>query len=51
MFVVDWKKDEVIGVITTHILREIHFHTNDINCPHLILKKQKNLFDKLEEVM
>jgi hypothetical protein len=33
-FIVDGKKDEVVGVITTYILWEIHFHLNGIECPH-----------------
>jgi hypothetical protein len=32
-FVVDGKKDEAIGVITTYISREICFHLNGINYP------------------
>jgi hypothetical protein len=31
-FVVDGKKDEAIGVITTYISQEIHFHTSKTNC-------------------
>jgi hypothetical protein len=27
-FVIDGKKDEVVGVITTYISQEIHFHTS-----------------------
>ena len=33
-FVIDRKKDEVAGVITTYISREMQFHTSGIDCPH-----------------
>jgi hypothetical protein len=35
-FVVDGKKDEVVGVITTYISWEIQFHTSGINFPHQV---------------
>jgi hypothetical protein len=43
------KKDEVVGVITTYISWEIHFHTSGIDCPHEVWKKLKSLFDKVDE--
>jgi hypothetical protein len=33
-YIIDGKKDEVVGVITTHILWEIHFHLSGINHPY-----------------
>jgi hypothetical protein len=48
-FVVDGKKDEVVGVITTYILWEIRFHMNGINYPHQFWKKLKLLFDKVNK--
>jgi hypothetical protein len=33
-FVVDGKMDEAVGVITTYISWEIHFHLSGIDCPH-----------------
>lgn len=35
-FVVDGKKDEVVGVSTTYISPEIRFHTSGIDFPHVI---------------
>jgi hypothetical protein len=46
-FVVDGKKDEVVGVIMTYILREIRFHLSGIDCPHQVWKKIKLLFDRV----
>jgi len=43
-FVIDGKKDEVVGVITTYISREIRFHTSGIDCPNNVWKKLKTLF-------
>jgi hypothetical protein len=48
-FIVDGKNDEALGVITTYILREIHFHLSGINYPHQVLKKLKSLFDRFDE--
>jgi hypothetical protein len=48
-FVVDGKKDEVVGVNTTYIAREICFHISGINCPHQAWKKLKSLFDRVDE--
>ena len=35
-FVIDEKKDEAIGVVTTYISQDIHFHRSGINCLHAI---------------
>jgi hypothetical protein len=35
-FAIDGKKDESLGVITTYISREIHFHISGINYPHQV---------------
>jgi hypothetical protein len=35
-FIVDGKKDEAVGVITTYILQEIHFHISGIDFPHQV---------------
>jgi len=48
-FVIDGRKDEVLGVITTYIFREIHFHTSGNDYPNKLWKKIKNLFDKTDE--
>jgi hypothetical protein len=48
-FFVDGKKDEVVGVITTYILREIQFHLSGINFPHQVWKNLKSLFDQVDE--
>ena len=48
-FVIDGKKDEVVGVITTYISREIRFHSSRIDYPYEIWKKLKSLFDKVNE--
>jgi hypothetical protein len=48
-FVVDGKKDEVVGVIMTYISWEIHFHLSGIDCPHQVWKKLKTLFDRVDE--
>ena len=45
-FSIDVKKDEVVGIITTYILREICFHTSGIDNPHIILTKLKIFFNK-----
>ena len=42
-FIINRKKDKVVGLITTYISREIHFHTSDINCPHVIWNKLQSL--------
>jgi hypothetical protein len=36
IFVVDGKKDEYVGVITTYISWEIHFDIIGIDCPHKV---------------
>jgi hypothetical protein len=38
-FIVDGKKDKVVGVITTYISQEIHFHINGIDYPHQVWNK------------
>ena len=48
-FVIDGKKGEAIGVITTYISQDIHFHISGIDYPHAIWKKLKSLFDKVDE--
>ena len=35
-FVINVKNDEIVGVNTTYISREIHFHTSGLDCPHSI---------------
>ena len=47
---IEVKKDEVVGVFTTYIVREIHFHTSGIDCPHAIWAKLKTLFNKINEL-
>jgi hypothetical protein len=44
-FSIDGNKDEAIGVITTYISQEIHFHINGLDFPHLVWKKLETLFD------
>lgn len=48
-FVVDGKKDDVVGFITTYTSKEIFFHTSRIDCPHEVWKKLKSLFNKFNE--
>ena len=48
-FVIERKKDEVVGVITTYMSRAIQFHTSGIDFPHEVWKKLKSLFDKVDE--
>ena len=48
-FVIDGKKDEFVGVITTYISCEIQFHTSRIDCPHEVWNKLKSIFDKVDE--
>ena len=48
IFFIGKNKDEDVGVIVTHILQEIQFHTSGIECPHEIWKKMKSLFNKVE---
>ena len=48
-FVINRKKDEVVGVITTYISQEIQFHTSGIDCPHDVWKKLKSLSDKVNK--
>jgi len=35
-FIVDGKKDEVVGIIAIYILWEIHYHLIGIECPHQV---------------
>ena len=49
-FVINEKKDKVVGIITTHISREIHFHTSEIHFPHVFWTKMKSLFDKFNRI-
>jgi hypothetical protein len=49
-FVVDGKKDKVVGVITNYISCEIHFHISGINCPHQFWKKMKSLSNRFDEI-
>jgi len=49
-FVIEEKKEEVVGVIMTYILREIHFHISRINCPHDFWINLKGMFDKVNEI-
>jgi hypothetical protein len=44
-FIVDGKKDESVGVITTYISQEIHFNLSGIDCCHQVWKNMKSLFD------
>jgi hypothetical protein len=48
-YIVDGKKDEVVGVIMTYILWEIHFHNIGIECLHQVWKKFNSLFDRVNE--
>ena len=48
-FGVNEKMNEVVGILTTYISREIRFHTSDINCPCVVRNKLKSLFDKVNE--
>ena len=48
-FDINKKKDDVVGVITTYISRDIWFHTNVIDCPHEVRKKINPLFDKVDK--
>jgi hypothetical protein len=48
-FIVDGKKDEVVGVIMTYISWEIWFHLSGIDFPHQVWKKLKSLFDRVDE--
>ena len=48
-FVINGKKDEVVGLISTYISREICFHTSNIDCPHQGWKKLKTPFDKIDK--
>jgi hypothetical protein len=48
-FIVDGKKDEVVGVITNYISRKIHFHLIGIEFPHQVWKKLKSIFEIVDE--
>jgi hypothetical protein len=48
-FIMNGKKDEVVGVMLTYIYREIHFHTSEINLLNQVWKKLKTMFDKIDE--
>jgi hypothetical protein len=48
-FSIDGKKDEAVGVNTTYISQEIHFHLSVINWPHQFWKKLNSLFDRINE--
>ena len=48
-FSINRKNVEVMGIIMTYILRDIFFHTREINCPHVIWTKMKTLFNKINE--
>jgi hypothetical protein len=48
-FIIDGKKDDVVGVVTTYISREIHFHTSGIDCQNNFWKKLNTMFDKANE--
>ena len=48
-FILDEKKDEIVGVIITYISRKIHFHRSNIDYPHQIQKKLKNLCDQVDK--
>ena len=47
--IIDGKKDEAIAVTMTHISWEIWFHTSGIDFPHVVWKKLKSFFDKVNE--
>jgi hypothetical protein len=49
-FVVDGNKDEDVGVITTYISQDIHFHISGIEFPHQSWKILKSLFNKVNEI-
>ena len=48
-FVINEKKYEAIGIITTYISRDIYLHTSKIDCPHEAWKKMKLLLDKIDK--
>jgi hypothetical protein len=48
---IDGKKAEDVGVITTYISREIHFHISMIDCPNQFWMKLKNYSIRLMKVM
>jgi hypothetical protein len=48
-FVINGKKYEDVGVTTTYISHDIHFHTSGIVSPHEVSKKLKYLIDKVDE--
>ena len=48
-FIIDEKKYEAIGFITTYISQEIWFHTSGIDCPHEVWKNLKSLLDKVDK--
>ena len=48
-FAIEVKKDEVVGIITTYILREIPFHTSGIDFLHVVWTNMKTLLNKINE--
>ena len=48
-FVIVKKEDKVVGFTKTYILRDINFHTGEINFPHALQGKIKLLFKKVNE--
>ena len=46
---IDGKKDEAIGIITTYISWDIHFHISGIEFPHWFWNKLKSLLDRVDE--
>jgi hypothetical protein len=48
--VFDGKKDDVVGVITTYISREIQFHISGIDCPHQVWNEMNSLFYRVDEI-
>ena len=49
-FIIDRKKNEVVGVITTYISYEIQFHMSGVDFPHDVWNKLKSLFDKVDKI-
>jgi hypothetical protein len=48
-FIVNGKKDRVVGVMTTYISREIFFHASRINYQNQATKKSTTLFNKINK--
>ena len=49
-FLIDEKKNEVVGIIMTYISRDINFHTSRIDYPHVVWSKLNSFFYKVKEI-